>query len=199
VAKITCHPLTPARWPDLEKLFGTKGACGGCWCMTWRLKRSDWERGKGESNKQAFRAVVERDDPPGVLAYADDEPVGWCSVAPREVFVALARSRVLAPLDETPVWSISCLFVAKPYRRQGLSVKLIEAAVKFATERGAKVVEAYPVIPYAETMPAVFAWTGLKSAYVQAGFVEVVRRSKARPMMWRQCAAKAQRARRRSR
>src|SRR5207244_1087922 len=116
---------------DLEKLFGAKGACGGCWCMTWRLKRSDWEEGKGESNKQSLRALVERDDQPGVIAYADGEPIGWCSVAPREAFIALARSHVLAPVDATPVWSISCLFVARPNRRQGISVKLIEAAVAF--------------------------------------------------------------------
>jgi GNAT superfamily N-acetyltransferase len=186
LVKITCHPLTPERWPDLEKLFGAKGACGGCWCMTWRLKRRDWEEGKGEANKQALRAIVERDERPGVIAYADDEPIGWCSVAPREVFVALARSRVLAPIDATPVWSISCLFVAKGYRRQGISVKLIEAAVDFAAQRGAKVVEAYPVTPYAETIPAAFAWTGLPAAYLQAGFVEVARRSNARPVMRRQ-------------
>jgi GNAT superfamily N-acetyltransferase len=185
MVKIACHPLTPDRWPDLEKLFGAKGACGGCWCMTWRLKRRDWDQGKGESNKQALRAIVERDERPGVIAYADDEPIGWCSIAPREAFVALSRSRVLAPVDTTPVWSISCLFIAKAYRRQGISVKLIEAAVELAAERGAKVVEAYPVMPYAETMPAVFAWTGLPTAFLKAGFIEVARRSKSRPVMRR--------------
>src|SRR5437764_1021912 len=133
--------MTPERWPDLEKLFGANGACGGCWCMTWRLKRRDWAAGKGEANKQALRVIVERDDRPGVLAYAGKEPIGWCSVAPREEFVALARSRVLAPVDDVPVWSISCLFVAKAYRRQGVSVKLIEAATALAFAHGAEVVE----------------------------------------------------------
>jgi GNAT superfamily N-acetyltransferase len=185
--KLTFHPVTPDRWPDLEKLFGERGACGGCWCMVWRLKRSEWEAGKGDANRLALQTIVERGDRPGVLAYMGDEPAGWISVAPREKFVALGRSRVLAAVDETPVWSISCLFVAKPYRRRGVSVKLIDAAVKFAARQGATAVEAYPYVPYSDAMPAAFAWTGLASAFEQAGFTEVARRSKARPIMRRVC------------
>jgi len=183
------HPLTADRWPDLEKLFGRRGGCGGCWCMAWRLERRDWVRGKGESNKRAFQEIVTRGERPGVIAYIDGEPIGWCSVAPREVFAALARSRVLAPVDAMPVWSISCLLVSKPYRRQGISAELIAAAVRFASVRGAKVVEAYPIVPYADNIPAPFAWTGLYAAYLKAGFVEVARRSKARPVMRQECPA----------
>jgi GNAT superfamily N-acetyltransferase len=153
--------------------------------MTWRLKRSVWEAGKGEPNRRAFHKIVRRDEQPGILAYAGDEPIGWCSVAPRQVFIALEKSRVLAPVDDAPVWSISCLFVAKAWRRQGVSVKLIKAAVKFAAERGAAMVEAYPVIPYTDDMPGAFAWTGLLAAFEKAGFIEVARRSKGRPIMRR--------------
>ena len=185
--KFSFHPVTPERWPDLVRLFGERGACGGCWCMAWRLKHAAWKAGKGESNKLALQTIVERDDRPGLLAYAGDEPIGWISVAPREEFVALGRSRILAPVDETPVWSISCLFVARPYRRQGVSVKLIDAAVKFAAKQGATAVEAYPYVPYSETMPAAFAWTGIASAFEQAGFAEVARRSDKRPIMRRAC------------
>ena len=186
-SKLTFQPVTPERWPDLETLFGERGACGGCWCMFWRLKRSVWEEGKGETNKLALRVIVENDERPGVLAYIGGEPVGWCSIAPREDFVALGRSRVLAAVDEIPVWSISCLFIAKAHRRQGVSVKLIDAAVRFAAKRGAMAVEAYPVEPYSEKMPAAFAWTGVASAFVKAGFVEVARRSAARPILRRDC------------
>ncbi len=186
-SKLTFQPVTPERWPDLETLFGERGACGGCWCMVWRLKRSVWEEGKGETNKLALRVIVENDERPGVLAYIGGEPVGWCSIAPREDFVALGRSRVLAAVDEIPVWSISCLFIAKAHRRQGVSVKLIDAAVRFAAKRGAMAVEAYPVEPYSEKMPAAFAWTGVASAFVKAGFVEVARRSAARPILRRDC------------
>src|SRR5438105_1192945 len=142
------RPATPARWPDLARLFGERGACGGCWCMVWRLPRTDFMRGKGAGNKRALQTIVANEQRPGVLAYAGEEPVGWCAIAPRDEYVALRRSRVLAPVDERPVWSISCLFVAKPFRRQGLSVRLIKEAVKFARSQGARIVEAYPVIPY---------------------------------------------------
>lgn len=183
--RITFHPATPDRWQDLETLFGSKGACGGCWCMTWRLKRSDFDKGKGEGNKRALRDIVERNDVPGIIACAGGVPIGWCSVAPREEFSALTRSRVLAPVDDAPVWSITCLFISKAYRRKGLSTRLIEAAVAMAAKRGAKIVEAYPVVPYSDPMPAAFAWTGLASTYVKADFVEVARRSTSRPVLRR--------------
>jgi GNAT superfamily N-acetyltransferase len=185
--KLTLHPLTPERWPDLEKLFGERGACGGCWCMTWRLSRADFVKGKGAENKRAFHDLVASDAKPGVLAYAGEEPVGWCAVAPRQEYVALERSRVLAPVDDQPVWSISCLFVARPFRRGGMSVRLLKEAVKLARDRGAKIVEGYPIEPYTSAMPAAFAWTGLVSAFQKAGFQEVLRRSSGRPIMRMKC------------
>jgi GNAT superfamily N-acetyltransferase len=184
---VVFHPLTPERWLDLEKLFGERGACGGCWCMVWRLPRAEWEAARGDGNKRAFRELVRNNAQPGVLAYVGNEPVGWCAVAPREDYIWLKRSRVLAAVDERPVWSISCLFVTRPYRRQGVSVKLIKAATEFARSQGAEVVEAYPVVPYTDAMPAAFAWTGTLSAYEAAGFREVARRSDARPIMRREC------------
>jgi len=176
-------PLTGERWADLEVLFGPRGACGGCWCMAWRLTRSEFDRGKGDGNRKAFRAIVRSGAEPGVLAYHGGEPVGWCAVAPREDYPALGRSRVLAPVDERPVWSISCLFVARAARRSGVSVRLIRAAVEHAAAHGGSVVEAYPVEPYSENMPAAFAWTGTASAFRKAGFTEVLRRSRTRPIM----------------
>jgi GNAT superfamily N-acetyltransferase len=190
--KLTVHPLTGPRWPDLAALFGPRGACGGCWCMAWRLRRAEFVKGKGAANKRKLRRLAHGNHPPGVLAYAGNEPVGWCAVAPRADYIALERSRVLAAVDDRPVWSISCLFVARAYRRQGVSVCLIRAAAEFARERGAEVVEAYPVEPYTADMPAVFAWTGLVEAYRKAGFKEVLRRSKARPIMRLELAAKRQ-------
>lgn len=178
-------PLTPDRWPDVERLFGPRGACGGCWCMAWRLSRAEWERQKGEANRAAFRRVVEGGPPPGVLAYAGQAPVGWCAVAPRDAYSHLERSRVLRRVDATPVWSVSCLFVAKPYRRRGVSVALLRAAAELARAQGAVVVEGYPVDAASGTMPDPFAWTGTVSAFRAAGFVEVARGSPTRPIMRR--------------
>ena len=151
--------------------------------MTWRLPRKEFDRNKGEGNRRAFRAVVGSGAEPGVLAYAGGEPVGWCAVAPREAYPVLERSRILARVDDRPVWSITCLFVARRARRSGLSVALIRAAAAHAAGHGATVVEAYPVEPYSAQMPPAFAWTGFASAYLGAGFVEVARRSRARPIV----------------
>ena len=176
-------PVTPSRWADLEALFGERGACGGCWCMTWRLSRNEFQAGKGAGNRRLLRKLVASGKKPGILGYVGREPVAWCSVAPREKFVILANSRVLAPVDEDPVWSVSCMFVKKPYRRTGISVRMLRAVVEFAAKRGAKVVEGYPVVPSMAKMPDPFIWTGIPAAFRAAGFREVLRRSRSRPIM----------------
>jgi GNAT superfamily N-acetyltransferase len=180
--RFSFHPLTPERWPDLERLFGARGACAGCWCMWWRLSRSEWNRGKGEGNRKAFRKLVSSGAEPGVLAYADGEPVGWCAVAPREQYPALNRSRILKPVDDQPVWSVTCFFIARGFRHQGLSTGLLKAAIDFARARDAKITEGYPHDAKKATAD-VFVFTGLASAFRKAGFKEVARRSKGRPIM----------------
>ncbi len=179
----TFQPLTPERWQDFEKLFGPRGACGGCWCMYWRFTRSQYTDQQGELNRRSIQALVDSGTIPGILAYQDGEPVGWCSVAPREEFPTLARSRILKPVDDLPVWSVVCFFVARGQRRKGLTVQLLKAALDFAHSQGARVVEGYPVEPKAGKAPDVFVYTGLLSAFVQAGFSEVLRRSETRPIM----------------
>jgi len=181
VSGLEFHPLTPERWGDLEALFGPRGACAGCWCMWWRLKRSEWTRQKGEGNRRAFRKLVKGAEPLGVLAYAEGKAVGWCAVGPRESYPALERSRILKPVDEKPVWSVTCFFVARGWRRRGVTRRLLEEAVKYARGRGAQIVEGYPVEPRAGTIPDAFAWTGFAGAFRGAGFVEVARRSAGRP------------------
>jgi GNAT superfamily N-acetyltransferase len=151
--------------------------------MVWRLRRKEWESGKGAGNKRELRKIVEAGRKPGILAYDGREPVGWCAVAPREAYPVLARSRILGPVDGQPVWSVSCLFVSKPYRRQGLSIRLLKEAVAFAARSGARIVEGYPVQPTMEKTPDAFVWTGTPSAFGRAGFEEVLRRSKSRPIM----------------
>ena len=119
-SNIEFYPLTPERWADLERLFGEQGACGGCWCMWWRLKCSDFMRQRGELNRNALKKIVDSGGVPGILAYVDGEAVGWCAVAPREAYPALERSRVLKRVDDKPVWSVVCFFVAKPFRGEDL-------------------------------------------------------------------------------
>jgi len=151
--------------------------------MWWRLRRSDFDKGKGAGNRRALKAIVASGEIPGVLAYAQGRPIAWCSVAPRETFPVLDRSRTLKPVDEQPVWSVACLFVARPWRRKGVTVRLLQAAAKYARRRGARLLEGYPIDPKTPAMPDVFAWTGLASAFRRAGFREVARRSATRPIM----------------
>jgi GNAT superfamily N-acetyltransferase len=180
---LRCIPVTPARWRDLKALFGERGACGGCWCMAWRLAPKVYQAGKGRRNQLALRRLVALGGRPGVLAYVDGKPVGWCAVAPRSEYSFLERSRVLRPVDDQEVWSVSCFFVLKPFRRQGVSVELLRAAVALAGRRGARVVEGYPVVPPKAVLPDVFLWTGAAAAFERAGFRTVARRSRSRPVM----------------
>ena len=177
------YPLTPERWPDLEALFGPRGACMGCWCMYWRLKRSQFNRQLGEGNRQALRAMVEAGQVPGILAYARAQPVAWCSVGPREAYPTLDRSPLLKRVDEQPVWSVVCFFVAPAFRRRGLLVPLLLAAVEYARARGASIVEGYPDAEPPRTWSGSAGYMGLLSTFQQVGFVEALRRSPRRPIM----------------
>lgn len=177
------YPLDSTRWEDFEHLFGEKGACGGCWCMSWRLKKSEFELGKGEPNKYSMMNLVYRGNPVGVLAYINQEVIGWCAVAPREVYKRLEYSRVLKRIDDKPVWSITCFFIAKTFRRKGISTELIKGAIEYAKLNGANIVEAYPVVPYDNYVPDAFLWTGTPKAFKNAGFEEVERRSKWKTML----------------
>ena len=187
--KLTIHPLTPNRWPDFERLFGKNGACAGCWCMWWLLPRKEWTAKKGDGNREAMRALVSNNNKPGLIAYANGEPAGWCAVSPRERYVRLKSSRVLQPVDNQSVWSVTCFFVSRQYRRCGISVALLEAAADFARKRGGNILEGYPTEPR-QDQPDAFVFTGLASAFHTAGFIEVTRRSPTRPIFRRQLPAR---------
>jgi GNAT superfamily N-acetyltransferase len=176
-------PVTPERWDDLEQLFGPRGAIGGCWCMWWRIKRKDFEHQQGKANQAAMREIVASGRVPGILAYASGEPIAWCSIAPREDFPVLDRSPVLKRVDDQPVWSVVCFFVAKGYRNQHMSSRMLTAAVDYAVQNGANIIEGYPITPKKDQAPDIYIFTGLESTFVKAGFVEVARRSESRPLM----------------
>ena len=179
--KLTIRPLTPELWPALEDLFGKNGACGGCWCMYPRIG-SAYTKRPGEENRADFRQVVRRGPPPGLLAFVGDLAVGWCQVTPRDAVPWLDRTWRLARVDNVPVWSISCLYVRKGYRRKGITSALVAAAVKTATRAKAPAVEAYPVD--AAVSPSA-SGTGFVTTFRRAGFRIVARRTPARPIMRR--------------
>ncbi len=174
------HPLTPARWPDVEDLFGPNGAIAGCWCMYWRKAGRD---PYGPDNRSAFHDRVEADPPPGLLAYAGDRAVGWAQVGRREEFVRIERSRHLGPLDDVPVWSLNCFYIRRGYRKRGVARALLDGAIAFAAEHGATTLEAYPVDRPAPSAGDLY--TGVPSMFADAGFTEVARRHPSRPVMRR--------------
>jgi GNAT superfamily N-acetyltransferase len=183
IRSIIFQPVNKNRWKDFEQLFGERGACGGCWCMAWRLKSSTFEKQKGDKNKRAMKRIVYNNEIPGIIAYFENKPIGWCAFAPREKFIRLNDSRVLAPIDDEKVWSVTCLFIHKNFRKMGISTELIKAVIKYCKKKKVKILEAYPQEPYSDNIPAAFAWTGIPSAFKKAGFKVVERRSLKRPIM----------------
>jgi GNAT superfamily N-acetyltransferase len=179
------EPLTADNWSIFADLFGPKGACAGCWCMWWRVPKKTFEEQRGNENRKALQSLVRHGHSPGVIAVHGDRAVGWCAIAPRSEYLRLANARVLKPLDDAPVWSITCLFVDKEHRRQGLSIALIEAAVRWAATQGATIIESYPLDPRGGSMADTFAFHGLPSAYEKAGFAVAAKPSDARLIMRR--------------
>lgn len=179
---LSFRPLTPNLWADFERLFGPRGACAGCWCMFWKLRGKAYEENTGEPARQMQKSIVESGTVPGLLAFKGDQPVGWIAVEPRSAYPKLAHSRVLKPVDDSNPWSVTCFFVAKQARRQGLTIEMLNAALDYVRERGGKIVEGYPVDAERE-LPDVFVYHGTAAAFQKAGFVEVARRSETRPIM----------------
>lgn len=183
--KLTFKPLTSDRWDELERLFGPdRGGNSGCWCQWWRIRKPEWDNLGKAGRKTRFREIVAAGDVPGILAYAGEEPIGWCAIAPRTATPRLNTSRVAAP-TEPPApsdWAITCFYIASTHRRGGLMEALIAAALKHAKRHGARRVEAFPVEPKRDLMWGE-GFVGIASAFRKAGFAEVERRSVTRVLM----------------
>jgi GNAT superfamily N-acetyltransferase len=178
-SNLTVRPLREDDWRTIEELFGSNGACGGCWCMWWRVPRGGklWTEVKGKKNRAAFRKLVEHGDVHGVLAFCGDNPVGWCSFGPRRSYVRLERVRALRRAWSERTWSILCFYIPAAWRRRGVATLLLKAATERAFELEAREVEGYPAVPKEPTgsMPAAFAWTGVPALFEAAGYHELRR------------------------
>ena len=181
------RPLKRNDWPMVEALFGERGACGGCWCMFWRLPRGGklWEEMKGEKNRAAFREEVESGKAIGVLAFDDDKPIGWCRLGQRQDFPRLNRSRWIHKDWQPGTWAVVCFYIITKYRRKGVAAALLDEAIQFATTRGALILEAYPAPDRwgkePGKIPPAFAYTGTRALYESAGFEETTPKGNSRP------------------
>jgi GNAT superfamily N-acetyltransferase len=185
-AELEIHPLTGDRWDDLATLFDRPGDPKGCWCMFYRVRGREFERLWGAGARAAFHEVVDQGPPPGLLAYRDGAPVGWCAVAPREDFPRILNSPTIKPLDDDPgCWSIVCFYTLRGERGRGVANALLEAAVTFAAEQGATAVEGYPKDTEGARKHANEMFVGSMSMFAEAGFTEAGRRSPTRPIMRR--------------
>jgi GNAT superfamily N-acetyltransferase len=177
------RPLRTDDWPLIETLFGGNGACGGCWCMWWRVPMGGktWDAAKGAPNKRAFRKLVESDAASGVLAFCNDEPVGWCAIGPRADFPRVERSKALARDWSDGTWSLNCLFVPARWRGRGVATALVAAAVEYAQSECAREIEAYPqALKPGEHQPGAFVWTGVPSLFTVHGFKPLQRHERGR-------------------
>jgi GNAT superfamily N-acetyltransferase len=174
----TIRLLSKDDWPLIEALFGANGACGGCWCMYWRVARhgKQWEAIKGEPNRHAFSRLVAEGRVHGVLAVSDGTPVGWCCFGPRGDFPRLLKSRNLQRPEAGQQWSVVCFFVRRAFRRCGLGVSLLQAATDAATAHGVAEIEGYPKQVRADSsLPGSFIWTGTEAMFLAAGYRKVPR------------------------
>jgi GNAT superfamily N-acetyltransferase len=166
------RPVTPEDWQHIETLFGPRGACGGCWCMSWRVPHHGkaWEAVKGEKNRASLQALTVAGNLHAVLAFDGEQPVGWCSFGPRATFPRLETVRALAHEWDAGTWSVVCFFIDRHWRKRGVGVALLEAATARAFELGAERVEGYPAVPAKGELPAAFAWTGVPKLFEAAGY-----------------------------
>lgn len=182
--RIQTHAATPDRWDDVATVMGSRGDPAQCWCQFFRLRGKEWNDATPEGNKAALRDQVHNfPASPGVLAYFDDEPVGWCATAPKRDYPRVLASPVTG--DETDgIWSITCLVVRVGHRRRGVAAALVPAAIDLARARGAATVEAYPVDSSArKSISAAELYHGPLPLFLNAGFTEVRRPSPARAVV----------------
>ena len=173
---IEVRAATPARWDDLVELFVRPGPRGGkpftdgCWCQFWHLRGKAYDEGWGTPNRERLERQVRSGRAPGLLAYLDGEPVGWCRLGPREDFERLEASRALARVDDVPVWSVVCFSVHPDAKRRGVASALLHAACADAAAHGAHVLAGYAARP---EHPTIDSYTGYLPMFRAAGFDRV--------------------------
>lgn len=177
---ITIEPATSDRFDDAQHALSGGGDGRGCQCQWWTLRNADWQRTTLDERAELLRDETGESPPPALIAYVDGEAAGWVRVGPRTRYARLARTKAIAPLSPSPwddesVWAVTCFVVRREHRRQGLNAHLLTAAVDYAREHGARVLEAYPIDTAVSERRTNDLYHGVLSVFEDAGFREVAR------------------------
>jgi GNAT superfamily N-acetyltransferase len=165
------HPATHARFEDVRTMLGPKNpASSVCWCLSHRIPAKDNRELAGPQRADLVEALTRKRTKPGVLAYDDGgEVVGWAAVAPRAE-LPFARSTKIPHVDDQPAWSVWCIRVRPGHRGRGIAHVLLAGAVAYAVQRGAPVVEGYPVDNAGRKVDLTMAYVGTRKLFEDAGF-----------------------------
>ena len=167
---IEVRPAT--EFDDVATLVGPKKPTSNvCFCLSYRIGSKENVALRGSQRADRVRELCHQDPPPGVIAYLDDEPVGWAALHPRRD-TSFARNRLIPHFDDSDVWSLWCFRVRPGHRKQGISHALIDGAVAYARERGAPAIEGYPVDNGGEKVNLTMAYVGTRALFESAGFVK---------------------------
>lgn len=187
---IVVSPAVAARWSDVETVFGTRGDPASCWCQYILLSGAEWKAARTPELRRALQRRITEDAPaPGVIAYRDGEPAGWCAVEPRPAYERLRRTRLITQgssedPDDASVWAVTCFVVRVGYRRQGVSAALLDGAVEHARANGARVIEGYPIDTAAGSpRSSADLYYGVLSVFEAAGFTVQARSASPRVLV----------------
>ncbi|MDR9416393.1 MAG: GNAT family N-acetyltransferase [Gracilimonas sp.] len=185
------HPVTKSRWEDLVQLFQAHGNPNYCWCMTWRMPGRAFRNCSSQNRQKALKQNVQDNIPIGLIGYIQKKPIGWCSIAPRETYARLERSRTIPRIDDKNTWAITCFFISPEYQQKGMSLKLLKEAVNYACSKGAEVVEGYPVKPKEVdgkiNYKVSYRFMGYLSTFRKAGFKDMTPQNNQRKIMRYHC------------
>lgn len=163
---------TADRFDDVSAVLNATGEAG-CWCQSWRGFDTPRLSG-GKTRPELLREQMERDPPPGFVAYADKTPVGWVGVSVRTKTPRLMSSRTIPLVDDQPVWSIGCFRIRAGHRRHGIATALLAGVIEAARAAGAPGIEAYPIDPQGARVNSSLAFVGIASMFDSAGFRRVL-------------------------
>jgi GNAT superfamily N-acetyltransferase len=190
---ITTEVATTARWDDVQHALTGGGDGASCQCIWPMLSNKDWSETTTPQRTEMLRAEIDEGPPPGIVAYVDGEAAGWIRIGPRSKQARIPRTRIITaaspePFDDDSVWAVTCFVVRREHRGSGLNLELLEAAVDYARESGARLIEGYPVDTRGEKQRTNDLFHGTVGTFLAAGFTTTAELKPGRTLVTRELA-----------